>query len=169
MTIRPETPGDHEAVRTLVADAFGRPDEADLVDRLRGTPRYLALVSIDGAAGGGAVIGYVAFSPVTLDPPAAVDVRGLGPMAIAPGRQRRGIGAALVHFGLLACRRDGAEAVVVLGHPEYYPRFGFAPAPPRGLTCVYDAPPEAFMALALRPGALDGVRGVVRYHPAFGG
>lgn len=163
MTIRPEQEGDAEAVWAINAAAFGQPDEADLVDRLRETPGYLALVAEEA----GEVVGHIAFSPVTLDPPASVDVRGLAPMAVAPGRQRSGIGSALVRAGLDACRADGAEAVVVLGHPTYYPRFGFTPAPPRGIGCVYDVPPEVFMALDLVPGALDGTEAVVRYGPAF--
>lgn len=164
MTVRPETPADAEAVRALTAAAFGQPDEADLVDRLRETPGYLALVAVEA----GEVVGHIAFSPVTLDPPGP-DVRGLAPMAVAPGRQRKGIGSALVREGLEACRADGAAAVVVLGHPAYYPRFGFAPGPPRGITCEYDVPDEAFMVVELRPGALAGTEGVVHYGPAFGG
>ena len=165
MTVRPEAPADAAAVRAVTEAAFGQPDEADLVGRLRAVPGYLALVAeVDGE-----VVGHVAFTPVALDPPASVDVRGLAPMAVAPGRQRAGVGSALVRAGLAACRADGAEAVVVLGHPEYYPRFGFAPGPPRGIACEYDVPAEAFMVLDLVPGALDGTEAVVRYDPAFGG
>ena len=165
MTVRSERPADAEAVWALTAAAFGRPDEADLVDRLRETHGYLALVVEDA----GVVVGHIAFSPVALDPPASVDVRGLAPMAVAPDRQRGGIGSALVHAGLDACRSDGAEAVVVLGHPAYYPRFGFAPGPPRGIACEYDVPDEAFMVLDLVPDALAEIEAVVRYGPVFGG
>lgn len=163
MTVRPETRADTEAVWALNAAAFGQPDEADLVDRLRETPGYLALVATEA----GEVVGHIAFSPVTLDPTASVDVRGLAPMAVAPDRQRSGIGSALVRAGLEACRADGAEAVVVLGHPAYYPRFGFVPGPPRGIGCAYDVPPEVFLVLDLVPGALDGTEAVVRYGAAF--
>lgn len=163
VTVRTEREGDADAVHALNVAAFGQPDEADLVDRLRTSSGYLALVAIEEER----VVGHIAFSPVTLTPPTALDVRGLAPMAVAPDCQRKGIGTALVRAGLAACRDDGAEAVVVLGHPAYYPRFGFEAAARRGIACEYDVPPEAFMAMELVPGALDGVAGVVRYASAF--
>jgi putative acetyltransferase len=92
---------------------------------------------------------------------------GLAPMAVLPARQRQGIGSALVRDGLGRCRELGYEAVVVLGHPGYYPRFGFVPASRFGIGCEYDVPAEVFMALELVPGALRGKPGTIRYHPAF--
>ncbi|MEL6616594.1 MAG: N-acetyltransferase, partial [Bacteroidota bacterium] len=124
---------------------------------------YLALVAEDG----GEVVGHIAFTPVTVE--GASGVMGLAPMAVAPGRQRQGIGSALVRAGLDACREAEATAVVVLGHPDYYPRFGFAPARTFGLSDAYGAPPEAFLALEIAPGALDAASGVVHYHDAFAG
>ena len=163
-TVRPERPSDRDAVRRVNEAAFGRSDEADLVDRLRQSePRYLGLV----ADVGGEVVGHILFTSITLD--AGVDVRGLAPMAVLPDRQRSGVGSALVRAGLSACRDDGAEAVVVLGYPAYYPRFGFRPASAFGITSEYDVPDEAFMALELADGALGGASGVVRYSPAFAG
>jgi putative acetyltransferase len=163
--VRPERATDHDTVRRMNVAAFGQPDEADLVDRLRAQARpYLGLV----AEVEGAVVGHIAFSPVTLDPPRPGLVAfGLAPTAVLPEHQRRGAGAALVWEGLAACRRAGGSAVVVLGHPLYYPRFGFRPASTFGLRCEYDVPDEAFMALALVPGALDGASALARYHPAF--
>lgn len=163
--MRPERPEDRDAVWQVHRAAFEQPDEADLVDRLRAQASpYLALVAVlDGE-----IIGHIAFTPVTLHPAQPdLDVRGLAPMAVLPAHQRSGIGTALVREGLAACRRGGADAVVVLGHPDYYPRFGFALAENFGLESEYDVPPEAFMALELVPGALDGVPGVARYHAAF--
>ena len=111
-------------------------------------------------------------SDVTIRPdaPGEPEVRtaaGLAPMAVHPDLQRRGIGSRLVEEGLEACRAAGRELVVVLGHPDYYPRFGFTPAAGLGLVWEHDAPSEAFLALELVPGAA-GEGGMVSYRPEFG-
>ena len=165
MEIRPEKPADTAAVRRVNEAAFGQPNEADLVDRLRERAApYLALVAVDE----GAVVGHIVFSPLSFDSPQpGLTAFGLAPMAVLPTHQRQGIGSALIRAGLDACRTAGADAVFVLGHPTYYPRFGFEPAADYGIESEYDAPPEAFMVTELTPGALDGVTGTARYHPAF--
>jgi putative acetyltransferase len=167
MTVRPERLADADAVRRVTRAAFGRADEADLVDRLRQRATlYLALVAEDG----GEVVGHTAFSAVALRPPhVRLAAFGLAPMSVRPDRQRGGVGSALVRAGLAACRDAGADAVFVLGHPAYYPRFGFRPAADHGVGNEYGAPPEAFMVLELTPGALDGVRGTAVYDPALAG
>jgi putative acetyltransferase len=88
-------------------------------------------------------------------------------MGILPDYQRRGIGSLLVREGLLACQRTGFDVVVVLGHPDYYPRFGFMVASEEGLRCEYEVPDEAFMVAELRPGALSAIEGLVKYDEAF--
>jgi putative acetyltransferase len=88
-------------------------------------------------------------------------------MAVVPAQQRTGLGSALVRAGLEQCRKLGFGAVVVLGHPDYYPRFGFSPAARFGIGCEYEAPQEAFMAIELQPGYLKGASGKVEYHAAF--
>jgi putative acetyltransferase len=163
VSIRPEQPTDAAAVRQVHASAFPSPAEARLVDRLReGGKALVALV----AEAGGVVVGHIVFSPVTLEPPADGQGVGLAPLAVLPGHQRRGIGARLVEEGLAACRRAGYAFVVVLGHPGYYPRFGFRRAGARGLRNEYGAD-EAFMALELRAGSLPPGGGLVRYGPEF--
>jgi putative acetyltransferase len=163
--VRPERRGDRAAVRRVNEVAFGQPDEADLVDRLREqAAAYLGLVAVRA----GEVIGHVAFSPMTMAPPRPHLVAwGLAPMAVLPAYQRQGVGGRLVREGLAACRREGGTAVFVLGHPAYYPRFGFAPASAHGLRSTYDVPAEAFMVLELVPGALGGVMGTAHYDPVF--
>jgi putative acetyltransferase len=189
LNIRLERPGDADAVRETNDLAFGTPLEGRLVDKLRAAAtadqpaprlrrsagasakaeagalheRYLSLVAtIDDR-----VIGHILFTPVTLEPSVDRRIAGLAPMAVRPQHQRSGIGGQLIRAGLEECRRSGCSAVVVLGHSEYYPRFGFVPAHTFGLTCEFPSPPEAFMAIELEIGALSGIRGLVRYLPQF--
>ncbi|MCX5916292.1 MAG: N-acetyltransferase, partial [Deltaproteobacteria bacterium] len=117
----------------------------------------------------GQMVGHILFSPLTVQGADDLKAVGLGPMAVIPEHQRRGIGSILIKQGLEDCRRAGIQAVVVLGHPEYYPRFGFRRASSWGLRCEFDAPDEAFMALELIPNVLSGRSGVVNYHAAFKG
>jgi putative acetyltransferase len=166
LRIRPEAPADAAAVRDVLAGAFPTAAEAALVERLRGAaqPR-VALVADDA---GGQLVGHILFTPVEVRSASPVaGVLGLAPLAVRPERQRRGVGSALVRAGLCACRETGARAVVVLGHPGYYPRFGFSPAWSFGLYYRNPGRNPAFMALELEPGALRGRRGEVCYHPAF--
>jgi putative acetyltransferase len=88
-------------------------------------------------------------------------------MAVVPHRQHRGIGSQLVKNGLQQCEVINFEAVVVLGHPDYYPRFGFVPASIRGIDCEYDVPDETFMILELKEESLAGIEGTISYHDAF--
>jgi len=166
--IRAEEERDRAAVHALNAAAFETRAEADLVDALREKAEpFLSLVAEEEGDDGAEIVGHILFTPVTVAGHSEVKILGLAPMAVAPERQRRGIGSALVQAGLDRCRRRGFDAVVVLGHPDYYPRFGFVPATRFGLGCEWDVPEEAFLALELRAGALRGVAGTVRYHPAF--
>lgn len=119
-------------------------------------------------AGGGGASAVVVREETAADRDAGVTGAGLGPMAVRPGHQRTGIGSALVREGLERCRRRGVDLVVVLGHPEYYPRFGFAAASRLGLRCQFDVPDEVFMALELTPGGAAKAGGFVRYASAFG-
>jgi putative acetyltransferase len=161
--VRDEEPRDRAAVHELTVSAFGREAEAHLVDTLRAEARPLvSLVAEEDAT----IVGHVLFTPVALAGFAG-NMMGLGPLAVLPARQRRGVGTALVRAGLARCRADGVAAVVVLGHPGYYPRFGFAPAATFGIASEYDAG-DSFMAVEIVSGALRGARGVVRYHSAFG-
>jgi putative acetyltransferase len=163
VSVRLETPDDEAAVLEINESAFGGPDEARLVERLR--TRARPLISLI-AESDGAITGHILFTPVTLDGFAGL-LMGLAPMAVKPELQRRGVGSALVTAGLRACESLDAAALVVVGHPEYYPRFGFVQAARFGLRCEYDVVPEALMALELRPNALAEAGGTVRYHPAF--
>ncbi len=159
-----ERPDDIDAIHQLHCAAFGTGAEASLVNALREQARPLiSLVAEDGDV----ILGHILFSPVTLLSRPELRMMGLAPMAVDPAHQQKGIGSALVRAGLETCRELGFEAVVVLGHAQYYPKFGFGPASRFGLTSEYEVPDEAFMAVELQPGALRGSRGTIRYHPAF--
>jgi len=162
--IRNEEEKDLAAVHALNVAAFETPAEADLVDALRAQVRpVISLVTEDK----GTVIGHIMFSPVVLSGHPDLRIMGLAPMAVLPVHQKKGIGSALVRAGLEQCRQLGAGAVVVLGHPGFYPRFGFTAAIHNGITCEYEAPQEAFMLVELDPGYLRGRSGIIKYHPAF--
>lgn len=162
--VRPEAADDTGAVRVVNELAFSSNAEARLVDRLRRDARPLVSIvaEIDRE-----LVGHILFSPVTLSGRTDLQLMGLAPMAVRPDRQRCGIGTALVEAGLAACLRLGTDAVVVLGHPRYYPRFGFMPASRFRLRCAWDVPDDVFMALELRAGCLDEAGGQVEYHTAF--
>ena len=162
LVIRREIPRDIPLIHGVNAAAFDTTAEARLVDALRAAgAATLSLVAEER----GEIVGHILFSPVTIEGRPGLDVVGLAPMAVVPARQRQGIGSRLVREGLAELRQKGCVGVVVLGHPRYYPRFGFVPASRLGLRCEYDSPDEAFMALELVPGALAGPPGLVRYHP----
>lgn len=167
LIIRPEMEVDAPAIYHVNEAAFGRVQEAELVDALRGavTP-FLSLV----AAADGQVVGHILFTPVTVkSETGSWQAVALGPMGVLPAFQNQGIGSALVQEGLAACRAAGYGVIFVLGHPQFYPRFGFAPAPPRGFPCEFAVPDDVFMVVELIPGALGERKGVVYYHPAFRG
>jgi putative acetyltransferase len=160
VVVRPEAAADHAAVREVHERAFGRPEEAAIVERLRGGEGTLSLV----AASGGRVLAHVFFGPVAIEGPRGTSrALALGPLAVLPERQRSGLGSLLVRAGLVACRERGEGVVFVLGHPEYYPRFGFRPAGPLGLHYRSAAFDRAFFVAELFPGALAGRTGLVQY------
>ena len=148
----------------LTAAAFGREEEARLVDAIRASDRYVAELSLVGVDSG-EIVGHVMLSYVDLD---GRDVLQLSPLSVAPDRQSEGIGSALSRKALRLADERGEPLVVVLGHPTYYPRFGFRPASSLGIEPPDPSmPDEAFMVVPL--GAYDPtLRGRVTFPPAFG-
>lgn len=165
--IRPETPKDLPAIFCVNQLAFGRDNEARLVNKLRDEN---AIVMSLVAEQDGRIVGHILFSPVTItDSDFQWHAVGLGPMAVLPEVQKQGVGSALIRAALAQLKTLGHDIVIVLGHSEYYPRFGFQSTQPFGIRWEIDVPAEVFMLAELTPGALRGRRGVVRYHSAFRG
>ena len=161
--IRPETPADHAPIRAVNRLAFGREDEARLVDALRdgGFARVSLVAEEDGQ-----LVGHILFGDLPIATAGGmVPALALAPMAVIPSHQRRGIGSMLVREGLRASRSAGHRIAVVLGHPEFYPRFGFSAKLAVSLAGPFSGP--AWMALELVPGAVAGVTGRVVYPPPF--
>jgi putative acetyltransferase len=166
MRIRRETEADHAAVAEVTAAAFGKEDEARLVEAIRACEEFvpeLTLVAEEDSR----IVGHVMFSYSAVEG-STTRLLQLSPLSVAPDRQNSGIGAALTREGLRLADERGEPLVLVLGHPSYYPRFGFRPASTLGLEAPNpDWPDEAFMAVPLS--AYDpAIRGRVTFAPPFG-
>lgn len=161
--IRPFRDGDLAAVARVNRAAFGREDEAGLVATLHtaGRVAYELVAERDTD-----IVAHILFSPVTIERGDDGRALGLAPLAVTPALQRQGIGAALTQAALTTLATGPYRMVVVLGDPAYYQRFGFGPASTAGLSDVYGAGDD-FMAVALKPGGLDGYGGRVNYTPEF--
>lgn len=166
VNIREECAADYDAVRIVNDRAFGAPEEGNIVEKLRNTCREtLSLVAVSDER----IVGHIFFSPVTVGP-VGRQVMGLGlaPMAVMPEFQRQGIGSFLVEDGIRRIRDTDCPFILVVGHADYYPRFGFEPARPYGLQCQWEGvPDEAFMILRLDTSRMNQVSGVARYRDEF--
>ena len=169
--IRPERPGDAAALHALHLAAFAPSTvEAEILDLLRAGGDLVPELSLV-AEHNGAITGHVAISRAWVDPdagaaPVEVEVLALGPIGVEPALQRRGIGAALMRACLDAAARTRWPLIALLGHADYYPRFGFVSADALGLRCPYPAAPEHWMAYRL-PAYDPALRGAFRYASAF--
>ena len=164
MLVRSERPEDCAAIHLVNEEAFGRPDEADLVDRLRLKGVVLAsfVAEVEDM-----IAGHILFSRMSIETTdKSVAAVALAPLAVIPKFQRQGIGTMLTAHGLAWLRAQSEKIVLVLGHPDYYQRFGFLTDKARFIESPFN--PKSFMALELKPNALDGIRGKVRYPDAFG-
>lgn len=164
-TLRPRTALDDEAIAAVVAAAFGGREEVKLIEALR---RDSDVVCEFVALEAGTIVGHIAFSHLDVRAgERSLNAAALAPLAVAPNLQRKGVGDALTRHALAQLGADGCGLVIVLGHPAYYPRFGFSPMLARLLDAPYAGP--SFMALELKPGAVGTTRWTVTYPRAFGG
>ena len=159
--IKEERPGDVAAIRDLNQRAFEQDQEANLVDALRSNGGgLLSLVALVNRQ----IVGHILYTPVSIG-----NLRGaaLGPMAVLPELQRQGIGSQLVEGGNRQIKQGGCPFIIVVGHPEFYRRFGFTPAGARGITCEWNLPDDAFMVLVLDEAEMKGVSGLAKYRDEF--
>ncbi|WNQ14141.1 N-acetyltransferase [Paenibacillus aurantius] len=169
MIIRTETEKDYGGIREVNIRAFGnREDEANLVDRIRKSKGFLPSLSLV-AEEEGTIIGHLLISKAEVVGEGSVhEVLVLAPIAVEPSRQKQGIGGRLIEEGLSRCRQLDYDVLLLIGHPEYYPRFGFRPARPLGLELKqFPVPDEVFMGLELKEGGWSRVRGELKYPEAF--
>lgn len=166
LALRPATADDNPSIRTVLTEAFGSPNEADLVEGIRGSANFIPALSLVAKLNR-EIVGYVLFSAVVVETPTGTQpALALAPLAVRPGYQNQGIGTQLVKSGLAKSQELGYTLVAVVGHPQYYARFGFQPASLLSLKSSLPLPDEVFMVLELHPGALPEAGGTLRY-PAY--
>lgn len=161
VTIRQEQPGDYESIKRLNDEAFGQENEGRMVNALRKTSKFITSLSLIAEMNNN-ILGHILFYPVTIKTDKGnYDVLSLAPLAVLPADQNKGIGSKLVKKGLEHCKETDFDVVIVVGHPNYYPRFGFKPASKWNIKLPLDAPEEAFMVLELKENTLDRYAGTV--------
>ncbi len=160
--LREERPGDVAAIRDVNKRAFGQNQEGNIVDALRSNGA--ALLSLVATLNG-RVVGHIMYSPVSVD--GEVTGAALGPMAVLPEHQRQGIGSKLIETGNHKLQDAGRPFIIVVGHAEYYPRFGFRPASAYGIKCEWEVPDDVFMLLVLDEAKMRTVSGLAKYRHEF--
>jgi putative acetyltransferase len=165
--IRAERNGDQEDIRQINDTAFKGDNESRLVDAIRNSELFVPELSLVAVADG-KLIGHILFSIVYINSDEGeIPTLALAPMAVVPEQQNKRIGSMLVEEGLKRAKDQGFKHAVVLGHPEFYPKFGFVPASTKGIEAPFPVPDEVFMAIELKEGSLDQIKGKIVYPSAF--
>lgn len=166
--IRKETINDYPAVYTINSTAFNRKDEARLTDRLRLSDAFVPELSLVATLDN-KIIGAIVFTEIhVVDTHKETISLSLAPVAVIPEQQNQGAGSQLIQYGLEKARKLGYKSVIVLGHKDYYQRFGFRPAKKWGIEAPFNIPDNAFLALELVEDGLKDVKGIVKYAKEFG-
>ncbi|PLR97870.1 GNAT family N-acetyltransferase [Bacillus sp. T33-2] len=169
MKIRPERQEDIAKIDEVVHGAFGRSNEARLVELIRNSENFIPGLSLVAENENDEIVGHILFSKITIESAESKHTTvGLAPMAVKPGFQGQGIGSELVREGLNRCTHEGFTHAVVLGHPQFYPKFGFLPSVRFNIESPFPVPEDVFMAVELEEGSLTNIQGRVKYPPAFG-
>ncbi|WP_421378756.1 GNAT family N-acetyltransferase [Bacillus salacetis] len=168
MIIRKETHEDIDAIKRVNDSAFNGDNEGKLVNSIRNSDLFIPELSLCAVAHDGEIIGHLLMSIVFIETKGnSIPTLALAPMAVLPNWQNKGIGTKLVSEGLLKARELGFQHVVVLGHPDFYPKFGFEKASSKGILPPFPVPEEVFMVMELQEGSLQGKKGMVKYPPSF--
>ncbi len=167
LIVRPETPLDYPKVYELNNVAFGRAEEAKLVDRLRSSSAFVTDLSLVATVAN-KVVGHILLSKIEIVNDTQKDIGlSLAPMAVSPSMQKQGIGSALINEGLARAKDAGYKFIVVLGHETFYPKFGFTPTNRWNIRAPFNVPATSFMALELQEDALEKISGIVQYPKEF--
>ena len=174
ITIRQESPQDHTAVYELIRAAFASVEESDhseqdLVERLRHSSSFIPELSLVAETGQGEVVGHILLTRIhIINGTQMFPSLAVAPLSVLPSWQRQGIGSTLIREAHQIAETLGYSSAVLLGHPGYYPRFGYQPACRFGIRFPFEAPVDCCMVVELLPGGLKGVQGKVEYDAAFG-
>ena len=165
--IRSESPDDYTQISDVIYCTFEQKNEVHLVETLRFSPDFISELSLVAVLNN-LIVGYILFSKIVIkSEKTTTPALALAPLAVLPEYQNQGIGSQLVEKGLKECKHLNYNIVNVLGHPNFYPKFGFKPARKFGIVAPFEVPDEAFLILELIPGTLNGISGTVEYPPAF--
>ena len=166
MIIRKEKSEDLQRIYEINEQAFKQKTESELIRKIRASKNFIPKLSLV-AVKNGRIVGHILFSKIKIKGEKEYESLILAPIAVLPELQKQGIGRKLITEGLKKARELGFSSIIVLGHKDYYPKFGFEKASKWKIKCSFDVPDEAFMAIELNSGALKGKSGIIEFPKEF--